>query len=80
MYKRTCKMCGAPFESEQKQTQYCSRECAGLFQEENRKQRRRRLSEQEIVGKRSRPLYQIVKLAADAGMSYGKYVELYLKD
>lgn len=79
MYKRVCEVCFKPFETENRRRKYCSHECyskaRNRFSAEAKK--RREITKEAL--ERSKNLADVVRDAANAGMSYGKYVQAYLR-
>ena len=78
----TCEVCGAQFESPRSDRRFCSVRCARAQFRKEPTARVSKASKQRRRGKVDRPLsndslHDVVLMAAEAGMSYGKYVARY---
>ena len=51
VYLKTCKLCGCAFESEARNTRYCSEACKAKASKKTAAKRKRRIAKQELTGK-----------------------------
>ena len=71
-YRHLCKVCGAPFTSTSRHSEYCSIECSKCEQENRRRAARRKRSLEPIIS----ICREIEAYNAEHGthLSYGQYV------
>ena len=74
--ERECLNCGKEFVSEHPQRRYCCEECRANAEKLRQEQRTKHYKTTEKEKASNMPsISHIAKMAKDAGMSYGKYVE-----
>jgi hypothetical protein len=80
MYKLYCNDCGEPFESESSKKQLCEK-CKLAHYKGQRKQQKEEVKKPKKIrpAHKSKSIQEVAYLAKEAGMSYGKYVSLFLE-
>lgn len=79
MYKRVCEVCFKPFETDSHRRKYCSQKCSNEAKCRSLLSSAKKRDISKGVLERSKNLADVVRDAANAGMSYGKYVQAYLR-
>lgn len=76
-----CAICGKPFLAPTHKYKYCSYDCAKTAEAEQRRQAKENARRRAALAARgkSKSINEIVKLAKEAGLSYGYYVSEYDK-